>query len=77
MAHGSDYWGFINEELPALVGRWFNVAGDPARTFVAGISMGGYGAMKLALSRPGRFSAVASISGSLDLAAHIHDEWVV
>jgi S-formylglutathione hydrolase FrmB len=29
--------------------------------------MGGYGAMKLALTHPGRFAAAASLSGALDL----------
>jgi len=75
MAHGSDYWRFFDEELPRLVQRWFNISRDPAQTFVAGLSMGGYGAMKLALGHPGRYAAAASLSGALDIAAHIHDEW--
>ena len=75
MAHGSNYWKFISEELPMLVERWFNVSRDPAKTFVAGLSMGGYGAFKLALGCPGRFAAAASLSGALDIAAHIDDEF--
>ena len=75
MAHGSDYWTFLSEELPMLIQRWFNVSADPAETFVAGMSMGGYGAMKLALGHPGKYAAAASICGALDIAAHIHDEW--
>ncbi|MDH3982054.1 MAG: esterase family protein [Kiritimatiellaceae bacterium] len=75
MAHGSDYWSFFSTELPTLVKRWFNVSNDWKKTFVAGISMGGYGAMRLALGNPGMFCAAASLSGALDLASHIHDEW--
>lgn len=75
MAHGSDYWAFISDELPSLVERWFNVSRDPAKTFVAGLSMGGYGAIKLALECPDRFAAAASLSGALDIAAHIDDEF--
>lgn len=75
MAHGSDYWTFISEELPALIKRWFNISADPKETFVAGLSMGGYGAMKLALGCPGQYAAAASLSGALDLAGHIDDEW--
>jgi len=37
--------------------------------------MGGYGAMKLAFDCPGHYSAAASISGALDIASHITDEW--
>lgn len=75
MAHGSDYRGFFSQELPLLIQRWFKVSTDPKRTFVTGMSMGGYGALKLALDNPGHYSAAASIFGALDLAAHIHDEW--
>ncbi len=75
MAHGSDYWGFLSDELPLLIRRWFKVSDDPARTFVAGLSMGGYGAMKLAIGNPGQYAAAASIFGALDIAAHISDDW--
>ena len=49
------------------MGNFFRVSQDPERTFVAGLSMGGYGAMKLALSHPERFAAAATLSGALDL----------
>ena len=65
--HGGRYWDFISEELPKTVGRFFRVSQDPRDTYVAGLSMGGYGAMKLALSRPDRFAAAATLSGALDL----------
>ena len=35
---------------------------------VAGLSMGGYGAMKLALSHPEKYSFGASFSGAVDMA---------
>jgi S-formylglutathione hydrolase FrmB len=75
MKHGSDYWAFLADELPSLVQRWLNISADWKKTFIAGLSMGGYGAMKLALGRPGQYAAAASLSGALDLAAHINDEW--
>ena len=75
MAHGSDYWAFLSDELPMLMSRWFNVSADPSATFVAGMSMGGYGAMKLVLGNPGKYAAAASICGALDIAAHINDDW--
>ena len=75
MAHGSDYWTFCAEELPLFIRRWFNLSSEPEKTFVAGLSMGGYGAMKLALDRPGQYAAAASLSGALDIAAHIDDEF--
>jgi len=68
-AHGSRYWTFLSEELPALVSRFFRVSQERRDTFVAGLSMGGYGALKWALRQPERFAAAASMSGALDLAA--------
>jgi putative tributyrin esterase len=65
--HGHRYWDWVSEELPALVGRFFRVSQAPQDTFVAGLSMGGYGALKLALTHPDRFAAAASLSGALDL----------
>ncbi|MDF7799755.1 alpha/beta hydrolase family protein [Pontiellaceae bacterium B1224] len=75
MKHGSNYWNLFAEELPMLVNRWFNLSNDWKKTFIAGASMGGYGAIKLALGCPGRFSHAATLSGALDIASHIHDEW--
>jgi putative tributyrin esterase len=65
--HGGRYWTFLSEELPSLVGSFFNVSDRREDTFVAGLSMGGYGAMKWALTQPERFAAAASLSGVLDL----------
>jgi S-formylglutathione hydrolase FrmB len=66
--YGGRFWTFLTEELPATVGSFFTVAGRPQDTFVAGLSMGGYGALKWALRQPDRFAAAASLSGALDVA---------
>ena len=42
---------------------------DANRLYVSGLSMGGYGALKSALTRPDRFGMCASLSGSLDITA--------
>ena len=65
--HGHAYWEFISQELPDMVGGFFRVSPHRADTFVAGLSMGGYGAFKLGLSRPERFAAIASLSGVADV----------
>lgn len=67
-AYGGRFWTFVSEELPELVGSFFRLSSARADTYVAGLSMGGYGAVKLALRRPERFAAPASLSGVLDLA---------
>ncbi len=42
-AHGHAYWTFVSEELPSIVRSFFRVSDEAADTFVAGLSMGGYG----------------------------------
>src|SRR6478609_11942097 len=67
-AYGGRYWTFLSEELPALVSSFFRVSERREDTFVAGLSMGGYGALKWALREPARFAAAASMSGAVDVA---------
>lgn len=67
--HGHRYWTFLSEELPQVVHDFFHVSTRREDTFVAGLSMGGYGAMRWALTQPWRFAAAATLSGALDLGA--------
>jgi len=67
MAHGGKYWQFISEEVPALARDIFPVSSRREDNFVAGLSMGGYGALKMALTYPERFAAAASLSGAVDI----------
>jgi len=67
-AYGMRFWDFLSEELPKVVARFFRISDRREDTFVAGLSMGGYGAMKWALREPSRFAAAATLSGALDLA---------
>ncbi|MFC0506944.1 alpha/beta hydrolase [Micromonospora costi] len=66
--HGNRYWTFLSAELPELCRSFFRLSDRREDTFVAGLSMGGYGAVKWALREPERFAAAASLSGALDLA---------
>jgi S-formylglutathione hydrolase FrmB len=75
-ALGNRYWTFLSEELPAIVEAFFRVSTQREDTFVAGLSMGGYGAMRWSLRHPDRFGAAASLSGALDLAARqFNEDW--
>jgi len=82
MAHGHDYWTFVSEELPTIARRMFRLSPRRQDNFVAGLSMGGYGAMKLAMNHPDRYAAAASLSGALDPAALLDEfperlpEWI-
>ena len=67
MEYGGRYWDYISRELPTLLEGWLPLATNREQRYVAGLSMGGWGTMKLALNLPDRFAAAASLSGSLRL----------
>jgi S-formylglutathione hydrolase FrmB len=78
MARGYRYWTFVSEELPALARSFFPLSSAREDNFVAGLSMGGYGAFRLALTHPTRYAAAASLSGALDIVSTAHrdvDGW--
>ncbi|MCL2217247.1 MAG: esterase family protein [Defluviitaleaceae bacterium] len=71
MAYGSDYFSYVAFELPKIVEQLFNIKHVREKTFVAGLSMGGYGAIRCGLSRPDFYGACAGFSGALDPQAHV------
>ncbi|KQX07965.1 MULTISPECIES: alpha/beta hydrolase [unclassified Leifsonia] len=74
---GYDYFTFISDELPRVMQGFFPLSAEPEDTFVAGLSMGGYGALKWALNKPHTVAAAASLSGAVDIAARDQDaEWL-
>ncbi len=69
MANGQAYFSYITEELPAWLAAAFRISSARENTFVAGLSMGGYGAFKAACLRPDLYAAACSLSGVLALNA--------
>jgi putative tributyrin esterase len=63
MVHGYDYYTYITEELTQLVTSYFPVSDKASDRYVAGFSMGGYGAFKWAFNQPGYFKAAGNFSG--------------
>ncbi|QJF49845.1 S-formylglutathione hydrolase [Roseobacter ponti] len=53
-------WDYVTEELPALLGE--NFALDMERQAITGHSMGGHGALTIAMSLPGRFRSVSAFA---------------
>lgn len=69
MAHGQRWFTYLTEELPRFMRRNFRISERRQDTFIAGLSMGGYGACKAALANPDRYAAFASLSGAVDIEA--------
>ncbi len=53
-------WDYVAEELPALLAGTFSI--DPDRQGITGHSMGGHGALTLAMGLPGRFRSVSAFA---------------
>lgn len=54
---------FIADELPAWLEAAYGVKADRAHSAVAGMSMGGGGALRLPLARPAQYGATVALSG--------------
>lgn len=71
MEYGADYQTYIAEELPGLCESMFQISRSARDRYIAGMSMGGYGALKTALSYPGRYAGCGAISAVTELPRHI------
>ncbi len=59
-------WGsYVADDLVAWVDTRYRTLADREHRAIVGVSMGGYGALSLALTHPGRFGAAVSLSGAL------------
>lgn len=68
---GEAYWTYLSQELPKVVKTYLPISDKRKDTFAAGSSMGGYGALRLALKYPLSFQAAACFSGSIDMVREI------
>lgn len=79
MANGANYFTFITKELPTVCRGFFRGMSDKREdNFIGGLSMGGYGAVKAALSYPECYGGCICLSGALDIATFRHhqiEEW--
>ncbi len=65
--NGQLYFTYLTRELPDYLEAVFGLRPAREDTFIAGVSMGGYGAFKAALLHPQMYAAAASFSGFLSL----------
>ncbi len=67
MAFGEKYFTYVADELVAYTRKMFRLSHKREKTFIAGLSMGGYGAFRIALMRPHQYAAAASLSGCVGM----------
>ncbi len=73
MVHGYKYYTYLAEELPMVLNCFLPISNKREERFVAGFSMGGYGAFKWAFDHPEYFSAAGNLSG-ISFLEEIFDE---
>ncbi len=60
---GGRYFDFVTQELRMFCTRMFPLSQERAENFIAGASMGAYGALRIGLSEPERYGFIGVISG--------------
>lgn len=65
---GDKYFEFIEKELPEFVVNYFPVSDKPEHSYIAGLSMGGYGSLLHGMSRPERFGAIGAFSAAVKMS---------
>lgn len=65
MTHGKAYYTYLTQELPMILRDLFALSRRREDNAVAGLSMGGEGALKLGLANPDRYSAIGCFSAGM------------
>ena len=63
-----DFADYVAEDVLAFASGLFRIDPNPEQHFIMGHSMGGYGALSLALTHPTAFRAVSTLGGVVDLS---------
>lgn len=62
MAHGLKFFSYIADELPRAMRRFFPLSPEREHNLLCGLSMGGQGALRIGLERPGQYAAIGCLS---------------
>lgn len=69
----SQYFEYINQEILQRCRQWFHLSSMKEKTFIAGISMGGFGALKAGLVHPNQFQTIFAMSSMTDIVRKWHE----
>ena len=72
MKYGGKYYSYISDELVTYTRELFRLSHKREKNFICGLSMGGYGAMKIAFRNPETYASVAAFSAVADIVAQIN-----
>ena len=76
MVQGQKFFTYLTQDLPRIVRDVFRVSAAPEDSYIMGTSMGGYGALKAALTYPENYAACGAFSPAcLDLKRYMTAAW--
>lgn len=67
MKYGGKYYTYIAKELPSILMQMLHISPKREDHYIAGLSMGGYGALKIGLRECETFCAAAGLSAVADI----------
>ena len=70
---GDNYYDFLDEELPEFIQANFPISDRREDTYLAGLSMGGYGTLIHALKNPEKYRAFGAMSPAVSAKKHFSD----
>ena len=62
MAHGGRFYDYVADELPKKMRTFFPLSDRREDNFIAGLSMGGAGCLKIGLANPEHYAAIGCLS---------------
>jgi S-formylglutathione hydrolase FrmB len=69
------YDTYISRELISMIDYYYHTIRSPKGRAISGLSMGGHGALSLAIKHPDVFGAAGSMAGGLDLRPFRKNDW--
>lgn len=73
---GPAYAKHLGEELPARIESMFHAKTSGRARCIGGLSMGGYGALRIGLGYPHRYTSINSFSGALIIGNNHRYDWI-
>lgn len=74
-ARGEKFFDFLSKELPEFLTSYFPISDRPEDTYIAGLSMGGYGTFIHGFSHPERFAAMCPLSAAVSMGSRDGEEF--
>lgn len=73
-ASGGRYFTMVTKELPEIVNNMFRVGFSRQHTYIAGAAMGGYGALRCALTYPEQYAGCIALSPIANIEEFVNQE---